>query len=575
MNRYSRLYQGAVQIVMICALAAIGGCATSEKADKTARQVEREKVSLEVIANEASKQRPLVERQEAVIFHDGDWASLEPIEIKQREARTKLLCKGNTRVSYAPRVPVDILEFSQFLTNLCGVPIRVMPDAITAIQAQGRLSGGSSSGATSGAGAMMPPIPAIGQSIPATIGAGQPDISQAIGGRSGLINIKYDGDLAGLLDMVTNRLGVSWKVAQDSVSIFYIDTRTFRLFSQPYGYDNSTAVMSGTTMTNGASGGGAGSGIGGTSGSTQSTTIKMKSERWDDVDKSIKQMLTPGVGRGQGSPSTGTYTVTDIPEVLERIGLYLEDENESLTKQITFNVKVLSVTLTDTNSLGIDWTLIYKSLNGNWGLNLTNVTPKDPAAILGSASVLTNATGSAARFAGTTAVISALAQQGRVSELMSPTVTTLNHHTVPVQIGSQVSYIAQAQTTATAQVGSTTSLIPGSVTTGFNMRLTPYVMPNQQMLLDTALNVSALLRIRSVTSGGTTIEVPEVENRIFSQTAKLHPGETLILSGFEQISNSSNKSGVGDPSNIIFGGSVSSAMNRSVVVILITPYLMD
>lgn len=569
---YLRLFQGSVQLITICALLAVGGCGTFEKADRTARQVEHEKVTLDAIAKEAPRQRPAVERQEAVIFHDGEWASLEPIEIKQREARAKLLCKGSARVAYAPRVPVDILEFSQFLTNLCGVPIRVMPDAITAIQSQGRLSG-ASQGATGGA---APPIPSIGQPIPATIGAGQLDFTQAIGGRSGLINIKYDGDLAGLLDMVTNRLGVSWKVVNDSVSIFYLDTRTFRLFSQPYGYDDSTTVMTGTTMNAGASGGATGSSIGGTSGSQQSTIITMKSQRWDDVDKSIKQMLTPGVGRAQGSPSTGTYTVTDIPEVLERIRLYLDVENSSLTKQIVFNVKVLSVALTDTNNLGIDWTLIYRSLNGNWGFNLTNVTAQDPAAIRGSASVLTTATGNAARFAGTTAVISALAQQGRVSELMSPTVTTLNHHTVPVQIGSQISYVAQSQTTATAQVGSTTSLIPGTVTTGFNMRLTPYVMPDSQMLLDASINVSALLGpIPSFTSGGTTIQVPQVENRTFSQTAKLHPGETLVLSGFEQMSNSSNKSGVGDPSNIIFGGTVASSTNRSVVVILITPYLMD
>ena len=557
----------------------LAGCSTFERANQTARSVDEDKVSVAALVNAAQSQHVHVER-ETVVFHDGSWTSLVPIEIKQREVRARLLCKGDNRVSYGPRSPVDILEFSQFVTNLCGVPIRVMPDAITAIQSQGQLSSNNANRMAS------PPIPAVGQPIPSSgvpslISASQA-ASQAIGGRSGLIDIKYDGDLPGLLDMVTNRLGVSWKPIDGAVSIFYLDTKTFRLFSQPYSYDLQSNVQSGTTTSTGTSGGaGAGSsgsssgGISGTSGSQQSTTISMKSQRWDDIDKSIKQMLTPGVGRAQGSPSTGTYTVTDIPEVLARVESYLDEENRSLTKQIVFNVKVLSVTLNDSNGLGLDWSLLYKSLNGNYGFSLSNVTQKDLASVSSTVNVLSTATGRAAQFAGTTAVISALGQQGRVSELMSPSVTTLNHHTVPVQIGSQVSYVAQSQTTATAQVGSTTALIPGTVTTGFNMRLTPYVMPDNQMLLDAAINVSALRRIRSVTSGGTTIEVPDVDTRIFSQTARLHPGETLILSGFDQINNTSNKSGLGDPSNILFGGSVQSSTTRSVVVILITPTLMD
>lgn len=590
---FGLIHKRMLSLLIAALLGGLGGCATFDQANKTARQVDQDTLSVESLAKAAKSQHPHVEREDTVIFHDGEWASIEPIEIKQREARAKLLCSGSNRVSYAPREPVDILEFSQFITNLCGVPIRVMPDAITAIQMQGRLSMGGmigGMGSAAGAASAMPPIPtSMGQPMPPNGAMPQSGMGStgraggqfSVGGRSGLIDIKYDGDLPGLLDMVTDRLGVSWKITDNGISIFYLDTRVFRVFSQPYSYDDQTTVMSGTSTTTGTSGGiggtsGSAGGIGGSSGSQQMTTITMKAQRWDDIDKSIKQMLTPGVGRAQGSPSTGTYTVTDIPEVLDRIGHYLDMENKSLTKQVVFNVKVLSVSLTDGNSLGIDWSMVYKSLNGNYGLNLTNVTTKDPAAISATASVLTTATGSAAKFAGTTAVISALAQQGRVSELMSPTVTTLNHHTVPVQIGTQVSYVAQSQTTSTAQVGSTTSLIPGTVTTGFNMRLTPYVMPDEEMLLDASINVSALTGpIPTFTSGGTTIQIPEVANRIFSQTAKLEPGETLILSGFEQINRTSNKAGAGDPSNIVFGGSVSSSTSRSVVVILITPYLMD
>lgn len=570
-------------IVSSVAILALAGCSAMEQANRTAAQVDRDVVSVTAIAKAAQTQHPRVERAQ-VMFHEGSWASLVPMEIKQREARAKLLCMGKDRVSYSPRPAVDILEFSQFITNLCGIPIRVMPDAIAAIQAQGRATTSGVPGTPSApiGAPISPMIPSIGAPIPAmgmpaTIAAGQGQVLNGIGGRSGLIDIKYDGDFPGLIDTVTNRLGVSWRITDGAISIFYVDTKTFRLFSQPYAYDLQSVVQSGTTTTTGVSSGGSGAsgGISGTSGSQQSSTITMKSSRWDDIDKTVKQMLTPNVGRAQGSPSTGTYTVTDIPEVLERVGVYFDTENKSLTKQIVFTVKVLAVTLTDSNGLGIDWTMIYRSLNGNWGFKLSNITQKDTSAISGTVNVLSPASGSPSQFAGTSAVISALAQQGRVSELMSPSVTTLNHHTVPVQIGSQISYIAGSQTVSTPQVGSTTSLTMGTLTTGFNMRLTPYVMPDDQMLLDAAINVSSLRRLRPVGTATSPAEAPDLDNRIFSQTARLRAGETMILSGFEQINDTSNKAGVGDPSNIVFGGSVQSSTNRSVVVILITPMLMD
>lgn len=146
---------------------------------------------------------------------------------------------------------------------------------------------------------------------------------------------------------------------------------------------------------------------------------------------------------------------------------------------------------------------------------------------------------------------------------------------MPVQVARQTSYLASVQTTNTAQVGSTTALTPGTVTTGFNMNLLPYVMPDNNLLLQYSINLSALQRLRSVTSGGSTIEIPEVDNRIFSQKVRLKSGETLVLSGFEQSIDNGNKQGVGNPNNILLGGGMGTDNRRDVIVVLITPVVMD
>ncbi len=263
----------------------------------------------------------------------------------------------------------------------------------------------------------------------------------SIGGRTGILDFKYQGDLKPLLDMATQRLGISWKFADGGISFFYIDTRVFNFATIALNTEFASTVQSGMTTTTGVSGSSSGSSGttgagGGNSGTQQSANVTMKTSKWDDVSKAINSMLTPNVGRVSISPSSGTITVTDTSEVLFRVERFLDSENKSLTKQVLFNVKVLSVTINNADGLGLDWSLVYKSLSGNYGFALKNVTQVDSSAISATASVLSTATGSAAQFAGTSAVISALAQQGRVSTLRSPSVATLNMSPVPIRIGT-------------------------------------------------------------------------------------------------------------------------------------------
>ncbi|MBY9433377.1 PilN family type IVB pilus formation outer membrane protein, partial [Pseudomonas aeruginosa] len=141
-------------------------------------------------------------------------------------------------------------------------------------------------------------------------------------------------------------------------------------------------------------------------------------------ENSINSMLTPSMGRMSLSRATGTLTVTDRPEVLNRVQQLVNRENESITKQVLLNVNVLSVALTDKDQLGIDWNLVYKSLNNKWGIGLKNTMPGiDQSAISGSVSILDTANSA---WAGSKAMVQALAQQGRVSTVRSPSVTTLN-----------------------------------------------------------------------------------------------------------------------------------------------------
>lgn len=515
------------------------------------------------------------QKRETVVFSDRPWVNTQPIVSKRGLPPHK-----DCQFIWKPIGPVTLQQAAQEIISQCNLNVQITPDALnpsfsTAAAQSTPSSAPPSASMNQDMASMLFPSSITG----ATGSMGSNFTSFGVGGTRQISNIKWDAKVSGFLDLITSRTGVSWRFDQveNAAVIYYLDTRTFRV----YAFDDTTkmdsTVRSGMTTSTGTSGdssstGGSTSGISGDSGSNQTSNVSLKTSILNDIESSVKSMLTPSVGRMALSRATGTLTVTDRPEVLRRIEQTIKQENESITTQVILNVKVLSVTLTDIDQMGIDWTLVYKSLSNKWGISLKNVVPGiDPSAISGSVSILDTANSA---WAGSSAMVQALAQQGRVSTVRSPSVTTLNLQSAPIQIGKLKSYLASSQVSNVAQVGSTTSLIPGSVTSGYNMTLLPFVMPENELLLKININMSTDPTFETVTSGESKAQFPSYGVQIFDQKVRLKNGETLVLSGFEQDSEDSTKSGTGDPGFFGLGGGRMRNTERNVIVVLITPVVM-
>lgn len=52
-------------------------------------------------------------------------------------------------------------------------------------------------------------------------------------------------------------------------------------------------------------------------------------------------------------------------------------------------------------------------------------------------------------------------------------------------------------------------------------------------------------------------------------------GDTLILSGYERVENTADKSGVGSAENSLLGGTAKASKSRSILVIMLTPVVME
>lgn len=544
----------------------ISGCEVkrvNESMDRVDANAESAQKMVEAMRNNKAG----TEQKPTVVFSNSQYVSLSPIKPSQG-----LPLASDCDIIFNKDMSVQ--AFAQTITKTCNVRVQVTAD----VYESGK----------KGAAVSSAPPPSLAGSMGGIFpgGSGGMDSMSSTGKSTYLSGIKYQGKLSGLLDAASTQMGLSWKWSEDdrTVYIYSLDTRTFNLYTYADETDMTSVVKSGTTSSAGTSGGtsgssggsgGSDSGVSGFSGSSQSTAVSLKTSITKDIEKAIEAMLTP-MGKMSMAMSTGTVTVTDRPEVLNRIGRYLDGENKKLTQQILLNVKVFSVSLTDKDSTGIDWNLVYKAASGNASFNLSNASAAlDTTAVSGNVGVLDGA------FTGTTAIVKALSQQGKVSVVTSPSVTTLNLQPVPVQVARQTGYVASVSTTNTANIGSTSSITPGTVTTGFNMDLLPLILPDKELLLKYSINISSLIQIRSVSSGGekdetaSRIEVPELDNRIFSQKVRLRSGSTLILSGFDQTSENGKKSGVGAAWNMALGGSATRETTHDVIVVMITPIIQE
>jgi type IVB pilus formation R64 PilN family outer membrane protein len=397
------------------------------------------------------------------------------------------------------------------------------------------------------------------------------------------VRILYrSGDLKGLLDTACARFGVSWKYTDGAIDFYFTDTRTFQVSAVPGDSSVNANVVSEASNTGGtqssgagvagsiAGGGGNGSGTsnGVSSNNTSTTAVNSQLSIFGSLESAIKAMLSP-YGHVVSAPATGSISVTDTPDVLDRVARFMEEQNRVMSRQILVNVTVLSVTLSADDSYGINWGAVYQALGSRFSLTSAFTSGLTSATTLGAQVISPNS-----RADGTAALISALSKQGAVRRKTSASVTTLNNQPVPIQVATQQGYLASISTTNTANVGSQTSLTPGTVTTGFNMTLLPHMLDDGTVLMQFYTNLSVLDALQTVSSGGANplqIQTPQIDTRNFLQRVAMKSGETLVISGYEGAADNSTQQGVGKPSNILLGGGYDARRSREVIVILITP----
>jgi type IVB pilus formation R64 PilN family outer membrane protein len=534
------------------------------------------------------------EDNNVTVHHDGFYVPLVPIEREKSEPAV-LRCE----IAYHPIDPVSIDDVAQRVSESTsaapcnsGVSVHITSDAQQLLSgALGQRAMARAGGSTGGSAAAPNPSLNTVPAPPVNALTGGPGASGAGASWSqfgaltirNTVTINFSGQLKNLLDSVTGQLGLAWRYddSTHTVTIFYTESRTFDVdaiasdinLTSSVQAANNTAAGDSSGGGGGGSSGGSSGGISGTSTSTSTAGVTTKSSTTTDIKASVDAELTPGVGSDSPiSASTGTITVTDTPEALDRVANMLANFNHRLVKQARFSVVMITYTANDLTDNGFNLTALYSNLASHYNIGIASAYQANSASTTSTINVLNGNS----HWSTSQAVVNALNQQGHASVRNTVPVSTLNLQPASVQVAENEFYLASSSVTGGTTTGSASqsALTPGSFTVGYNLQLLPFMLSDSNnILLQFNMNLSSLKQLRTITSDGSSIEAPDINERLISQKVRLQPGQTLMLTGFQQDSLQVNRQGTGLPGflNYIFGGGVNTNNEKDTIVVLITP----
>ena len=517
-------------LVILCSLVcvAVTGCAKRESA-KVAASVDQDFINAYDAFEMAKNPRAKVASGDTVSMSEGVWLGNKSVVLEHRNNLPSKF-EGDTGVTILLNEPVSLQVLANDIYSITGIPVKI----------DGQVSSDK---------------------------------------LKKQVNVAYTGKLSGLLSQVATDLDLLWYYDKNSIVFYETETRTFTLYAL------GTEVAYQTSVS---------------TDDANEVSLESTLKEWDEVENAISSII----GKSSNadftvSRSLGTITVTASPSILARVGEYIERQNKRLSQLITIDVKVLQVTISNDSAFGLN---LAAAINSTSGLNIvanpknnlasTEASSMNIAVLSNTVSAITGAThlengtvvegaytndqimnGSLAGAAGSSALIEALAKQGKVSLVTNVGVTTRSNRVAPVSNTRTTGYIKRFESRNFTTVESST-VDQDDLETGFTMQLLPNVLENGKILLLFRMSVRELLRMSTQTIGEVTLQLPEVEERSFMQEVIMESGQMLVVSGFEKQTSEDTRYGLGDPDFMALSGSRETSATREVLVVILTPQVL-
>ena len=557
------------------------GCSTIISGYKTDTKIDADS------ANATSLMVTKNQKNQLINIKKGIYVDKTPIKVNDQKGQILTAYSGTIVIS--SKTPMAMREIADRIAKVTGISVNYS-DPIANMNQSGQNGSGVGTGSGAGAAGVMTPALPTGSGMmgmdgfPTLPNLSFGGVSGSLGDNMGFpsdvvpLDANFEGNLVDFLDHVANRTGLSWRyeAGENRIVFFRYESKTFSVYVMPGALEMKATLTNANTSASASGGASGGSSSGNTnqSSSGQETSLTTSVKVWDDTIKSIEKMLSR-YGRVYGNEALGTIAVTDTPMILSNVSRYIDATNQAMSRQVSFDVAIYDVTLDKANQAGINWNVVWSEAQ-KFAVGYGATSPAAAALSNGTGLVLGNTTTNLGSFSGSSAVIQALETQGNVSLRAKTQAVTINNTPVPIKVADETTYLASSGSgstnTGTTQAGGvlTTSLQPGKVVTGLTMTLLPRVFDANQMMLQMSLDLSTLKGIATITSGTQSIQAPKVGSKSFIQRVALKNDQTLIMSGFDQVKDSS-----GSDSSLDIPGGINVDRNHIITVIMVKPRITD
>lgn len=536
---------------------ALSGCQSMQKAEQHNKDRTSESDDLLEIAKAPKPAIPA----DSVRSLDGVWLGARSFRAANGDALPTQL----NNVTLVSAAALNLPQLAVELSRITKIPVVLEGD----LGISGSAQGGQAPTPSGGDSTSLP-------GVTGGFGGGMDSGSAAL---DGTMRVNYsNGSLKGLMDLIATSFGVNWEYRDGEIRIFANETRVFTLFALPGTTDIGNSVTASGGQSGSSSGGGSDNQATAETQIGQSMVMTATIQFWEEIQAAVESMVPSGSVVAL-SPSTGTLTVSSPSWAMRRVEKYVASQNDRMSRQVAINVKVLQVRLNDGDTFGFQLdTVLQDFLTNGFTAASASVNPVTATGAGALSGVVVGGPNSAINdWAGSQAVISALSEVSNVSVVYNSSITTLNNRPAPVQAIRNISYISEVSQ-ETTDTGTTVTVTPGAVTTGFTISLLPRVLADGNVMLHYSFNLVELLQepIPTITfTGGTAIQLPETSQRAVDQEVMLKSGQTLVIAGYQQDGSNRTDRGTGSPLNFLLGGGKQGTNQKEQLVILLTPVVLD
>jgi len=381
-----------------------------------------------------------------------------------------------------------------------------------------------------------------------------------------------------VLDIILLENNLSYTLENNLLKISYLTTKIFEIdyiLSQRKSTGSTDVTLSSSSATTqggitaaggagGASGGSAGA-SGGAEGSNSNaqTGIKIEStdevKFWEELDLEFQSILNrPHDSYKAVAPiinkNAGLITVTATTKQMTRFEKYLKRLQDKVQLQVLIDVQLLSVTMNEGKTTGIDWQQLYALQNFDVSINHISNKNVDTFDATGATTtaIAANAIDGVASIvnikgqAKLNEVIKFLQTQGNVNSISNPKVLTLNNQPALITAGTEYFYKLTSTETLAGGAGAgaqSANENVQSVFAGVLLTITPEISDDHTITLKINPSLSETTTDISSEDNSKRDMPPDLNRRQLSSVVTVKDGNRIVLGGLINTRNTikSNK----------------------------------